>query len=43
MGGCGCWVDDLDTLRTEAAAALTRDGFTLLACRIGRRAYDGLI
>lgn len=43
MGGSGRWIDNLDSLRGEAAAALARDGFTLLACRIGRRAYDGLI
>lgn len=43
MGGFGRWIDDLDTLRAETAAAMSRDGFTLLACRIGRRAYDGLI
>jgi acetolactate synthase I/II/III large subunit len=42
MGGHGCWVDDHETLRREAKAALGRDTFTLLACRIGRRAYDGL-
>lgn len=43
MGGSGRWVDNLDSLRAEAAAALAREGFTLLACRIDRRAYDGLI
>ncbi len=41
MGGAGVWIDDVQTLEQEAAAALTRDTFTLLACRIGRRAYDG--
>ncbi|MEM9732841.1 MAG: thiamine pyrophosphate-binding protein [Pseudomonadota bacterium] len=41
MGGHGVWVDDAQTLETEAAAALNRDTFTVLACRIGRRAYDG--
>lgn len=41
MGGYGVWVDDADTLRREAAAALARNTFTVLACRIGRRAYDG--
>jgi acetolactate synthase I/II/III large subunit len=41
MGGYGVWIDDKATLETEAKAALTREGFTLLACRIGRRAYDG--
>ncbi len=41
MGGHGVWIDDPETLRHEAKAALSRDGFTLLACRIGRHAYDG--
>jgi acetolactate synthase-1/2/3 large subunit len=40
-GGHGVWVEDVETLRSEAEAALSRDGFTLLACRIERRAYDG--
>ncbi|MHA7774962.1 thiamine pyrophosphate-binding protein [Roseibium sp. M-1] len=40
-GGHGLWVEDAATLRSEAEAALRRDGFTLLACRIERRAYDG--
>lgn len=41
MGGHGVWVDDTETLAHEARAALARDTYTLLACRIGRRAYDG--
>jgi len=41
MGGHGVWIDDADTLRLEAQEALSRDSFTLLACRIGRKAYDG--
>jgi acetolactate synthase-1/2/3 large subunit len=41
MGGHGVWVDDVDTLASEADVALSRDTFTVLACRIGRRAYDG--
>jgi len=41
LGGHGIWIDDVETLRTEATAALSRETFTLLACRIGRRAYDG--
>jgi acetolactate synthase I/II/III large subunit len=40
MGGHGVWIDDVKTLRKEAKAALSRDGFTVLACRIGRRAYE---
>ena len=41
MGGVGVWVDDETGLRAEAAAALTRETYTVLAVRIGRRAYDG--
>lgn len=41
FGGHGVWVEDAKTLAAEAEAALTRPTFTLLACRIGRRAYDG--
>jgi acetolactate synthase-1/2/3 large subunit len=41
MGGHGVWIDDAATLETETRAALGREGFTLLAPRIGRRAYDG--
>ncbi len=41
MGGQGVWIDDAGTLAKEAKAALSRDTFTILAPRIGRRAYDG--
>ncbi|WMS40875.1 thiamine pyrophosphate-binding protein [Acuticoccus sp. MNP-M23] len=41
MGGHGVWIDDTETLASEAAAALSRPTFTLLCVRIGRRAYDG--
>lgn len=41
MGGHGVWVDDTETLKHEAKAALERPTFTLLCVRIGRRAYDG--
>ena len=41
MGGHGVWVDDAETLKSAATEALQRDTFTVLACRIGRRAYDG--
>lgn len=41
MGGHGVWIDDADSLQKESVAALQRDTFTVLACRIGRRAYDG--
>ncbi|CTQ61459.1 thiamine pyrophosphate-binding protein [Roseibium album] len=40
-GGHGVWIDSADDLQREAAQALERDGFTVLACRISRRAYDG--
>ncbi len=43
MGGYGVWIDDSETLASEASKALNRDCFTLLACRIGRKAYDGKI
>jgi acetolactate synthase I/II/III large subunit len=42
MGGHGVWIDDADTLARETRAALGRTTFTVLACRIGKRAYDGL-
>ncbi len=41
FGGHGVWVDDIATLRIEIAAAQARPEFTLIAARIGRRAYDG--
>jgi len=41
LGGHGVWVDDVEGLKAEAADALNRDTFTLLACRIGRKSYDG--
>ncbi len=43
LGGTGRWIDDAATLATEVEAALGRDGFTVLACRIDRRSYDGKI
>ncbi len=43
LGGVGVWIDDEETLRREAAAAFARDRFTVLAIRIGRRAYVGKI
>ncbi|MEO0328638.1 MAG: thiamine pyrophosphate-binding protein [Pseudomonadota bacterium] len=42
MGGYGVWIDDVETLKSETANALERDCFTILACRIGRKSYDGL-
>jgi acetolactate synthase I/II/III large subunit len=41
MGGHSVWIDDAATLHREAKAALDRETFTVLACRISRRAYDG--
>ncbi|RJE79637.1 thiamine pyrophosphate-binding protein [Paracoccus sp. JM45] len=41
FGGHGVTVTDRDDLASEAAAALTRDRFTLIAARIPKRAYDG--
>ena len=41
MGGHGVRVDSAAALETEARAAFARPGFTVLACAIGRRAYDG--
>lgn len=43
MGGHGAWIDDAAALEREARDAQGRDTFTLLACRIPRRAYDGKI
>lgn len=41
FGGHGVDVSDSAALAREAAAALTRDRFTLIAAQIPRRAYDG--
>ncbi len=41
FGGYGVWIDDADSLAQEVPAALRRERFTLFACRIGARAYDG--
>jgi acetolactate synthase I/II/III large subunit len=41
MGGVGVVAASADAMETEVAAALNRDGFTLIACPIGRKAYDG--
>lgn len=41
LGGHGVWVDDVDNLKQEALAGFERHTFTLLACRIGRKSYDG--
>ena len=41
LGGHGVWVEDANSLKQEAPHALERDTFTVLACRIGRKSYDG--
>ncbi len=41
FGGAGCWVSDEKALANEIAAAQHRMGFSLIAARIGKRAYDG--
>lgn len=41
FGGHGVDVSDSATLAAEARDALDRDGFTLIAAHIPRRAYDG--
>ena len=41
MGGKGVWIDDKATLEKEAHAALQHNTFTILACRIGQKSYDG--
>jgi acetolactate synthase-1/2/3 large subunit len=43
LGGHGTEVRDAAALRAAAAAALVRPGFSLIAARIARRAYDGAI
>lgn len=39
--GHGVWIESREDLERETAAALGRDTFSLLACRIARRSYDG--
>lgn len=41
FGGTGVWVEDESAMEREVRAAAGRQGFTLIAARIGRRAYDG--
>ena len=41
LGGYGSWCDDRQAVNREVSAALTRDSFTLIAARIGRKAYEG--
>ena len=41
MGGIGVTAADRETLETAIADGLKADTFTLIACPIGRKAYDG--
>ncbi len=41
LGGHGVWCDSRSDIDREIRAALARDSFTLIAARIGRKAYDG--
>lgn len=41
MGGEGVWITDAATLETELPKAFARETFTVLACVIGRQAYEG--
>lgn len=41
LGGHGVWVDNVEDLKSEAKAGFERNTFTVLACRIGRKSYDG--
>jgi len=41
MGGHGATVDTRDDLRAALEEAMGADVFTLIACPIGRKAYDG--
>jgi len=43
LGGYGQWCEDRKTLGAAFEAALERECFTVLACRIGARLYDGRI
>ncbi len=41
LGGHGASVRDAETLQAELAAAQERPGFTIIACEINRKSYDG--
>ena len=41
FGGVGVEVESVDALKQAAEAAQNRDCFTIIAAKIGRRAYDG--
>ena len=41
LGGSGRWVSSRDELRDALDGVFERETFTLLACRIGKKPYDG--
>ena len=41
MGGVGVTASDRETLQAAIADGMNADTFTLIACPIGRKAYDG--
>ncbi len=41
LGGHGAWIDGVAALEDALHVALSHDTFTVLACSIDRRAYDG--
>ncbi len=41
LGGIGRWVSNRDELREGLDGAFERETFSLLACKIGERVYDG--
>ncbi|MEM1400343.1 MAG: thiamine pyrophosphate-dependent enzyme, partial [Pseudomonadota bacterium] len=43
MGGTGLWARTAGDVEEAVRGSLTRDGFTLIACPIPDRAYDGRI
>jgi acetolactate synthase-1/2/3 large subunit len=43
LGGAAEWIESRGALERALGTALDRPGFSLLACRIGRAAYDGRI
>ena len=42
FGLYGAWANDRETLASELADALERTGASVIACRIGAQAYDGM-
>ena len=41
LGGSGRWISCRDELRDPLDGVFERETFTLLACRIGKKPYDG--